>query len=241
MGVFYFLISVGANLYMESRAAPVTTTIPVTTTTSTSTVSTTNIQSIILETSYKLVQANIYIQVNFEGSMEIGSGTVIDSDEDFYYALTCAHVIDGGDLITSNIVRSFDGVESDYEVLASDEDLDLAIIKFSRTGRSEITPLEFLIENPDVSSMVISIGNPSGVVGSITIGSLLEYTTLEELDLTRNVVEHTAVISPGSSGGALTDLYGHLIGINAWILNNNYYAIPTGDILIYLQNHGLGQ
>jgi S1-C subfamily serine protease len=137
------------------------------------------------------------------------------------------------------MVRTFDGIESDYEVVASDIDLDLAVIKFIKNDRLSINPISFLTNSVEINNLVFSVGNPLGIYDYLSIGFIKGFPILQSIELQRDSIEHSAILAPGSSGGALTDEYGQLIGINAWVLNEKYYAIPISDILIFLQNHGI--
>ncbi len=197
-----------------------------------------NIDKILLATKNKLIDANIFIQVNYESGIEIGSGTIINKDNDYYYAITNYHVIDGNnEVVDSKLLITSDSVVTDYEIIFQNQELDLAYIRFTKSGRSEITPIIVDDNNISLGSMVVSIGNPFGNEATVNYGNALRFTYLRELELTHTVLEHDATLANGSSGGALVDIYGHLIGINTWELNNKYYAIPISVINIFLENN----
>ncbi|XMB71446.1 serine protease [Mycoplasmatota bacterium WC30] len=196
-----------------------------------------NTEAILLATKLKLTAANIYIQVYYDSGYEIGSGTIINEDESYYYALTNYHVIDGNnEVIDSKLAITFDDVSSDFEVVAMNQDRDLALIKIVKTGRDGIIPLNLAGNVVHVNEIAVAIGNPFGEIGTINYGSVLRATYLQELELSHSVIEHNATLANGSSGGALVDLYGNLIGINTWELNGKYYAIPISVINIFLEN-----
>lgn len=213
---------------------------PTETITSDITSDTIDYESILLATKDKLEAANIFIQVNFVDGYEIGSGTIINEDESYYYAITNYHVIDGNnEVIDSLSVTTSDGVTTSFEILVADDEKDLAYIRFLKANRGNITPLNYSTEEIDIYSMCVSIGNPYGEIGTINYGNVTRLTTLHELELTHFVIEHTSVLAAGSSGGALADMYGNLIGINTWELNNKYYAIPISVIYIFLEEINL--
>ncbi|MFA7097606.1 MAG: trypsin-like peptidase domain-containing protein [Gammaproteobacteria bacterium] len=195
-------------------------------------------QAILLATRQKLSEANVFIQVNYASGYEIGSGTIIHQDTSFYYAVTNEHILDGNnEVIDSQEVTTYDNISSDFEMLAIDQEKDLALIKFSKENRSYIQPINTIDEAINIDDIVIAIGNPYGNVGSITYGSIIQLTTLRELEISRLVIEHNAALNDGSSGGALVDIYGNLVGINGWELNGLFYAIPITVINTFLKNN----
>ncbi|MBU0996634.1 MAG: serine protease [Firmicutes bacterium] len=235
-GIALFFITVIGNMasdYIRSQQTQITTT-------SITTVSTESFDDLLNASRRILSQANVYLQINLEGEIKIGSGTIIFSDEEYYYALTCEHVIDGDvETIVSKQVMTIDEVITDFEVVASDSDLDLAVIKFSKESRINLFPLLFHGGEPSINETILSIGNPLGNYNYLTIGSYLGETTLLELDLSRLVIQTNAYLPSGFSGGAMTNLEGELIGINAWALNGESYSIPVSVIHNYLQQIGI--
>lgn len=185
----------------------------------------------------KLIKANIYIKTIYQGGYEFGSGVIIHEDETYYYALTNYHVIDGNQhLINGYEVMSHDQVTSSFDVVAFEASIDLSLIRFIKENRdNSIIPLT-ISENININDFVSSIGNPSGSFGTITHGFILDETELRELELTHQVYEHNATLLNGSSGGALVNAHGELIGINTWTLNGYFYAIKSSVINLFLIN-----
>lgn len=156
----------------------------------------------------------------------IGSGVIINSGG---YILTNAHVVKGGKKIRVQLKnkKTFD---AQIHKIAGDK--DLAIIKISaqdlpaaRIGNSD---------NLRVGQTVIAIGDPLGFTGTVTQGMIsglgrnietkgIKYT---------NLIQTDAAINPGSSGGALLNSRGELIGINALV-----YTGPSNG---YDKAQGLG-
>ena len=140
-GVLLFIFTIGANLLSDyiihARESPITTqpTIVIPTTS-------VDTEPIILGTIYKLTRANVFITLSDDLTAEIGSGTIIDEDEIFYYAITNNHVIDRFlDNGVTKTVRTSDDVTTDFEIMKSDAGLDLALIRFVKESREEIIPL----------------------------------------------------------------------------------------------------
>lgn len=140
-----------------------------------------------------------------------GSGVILDSDG---YIVTNNHVVKGADTLTVTLA---DGNEEQAEVIGSDPQTDLALIKVKVDNH--VTPIKFGdSEQLVVGQEVIAIGNPLGLrfARSVTAGivsGLNRLLTTEEGFLFR-LIQTDAAINPGNSGGALVNLDGELIGIN---------------------------
>lgn len=194
-----------------------------------------------------------------------GSGVIITSDG---YILTCAHVIDGADTIT---VTLEDGTEYTAEVVGSDTADDIAVIKIDAT---DLTAAEIGdSDSAEVGETVYADGNPNGTLsGTITSGilsALNREITVEVSDgetSTLTVLQTSAAVSPGNSGGGLFNAKGQLIGIvNAKsssedseglgfaipintameiadeIINNGAYAVSESDSGNSQQNSQFGE
>lgn len=207
-----------------------------TTQTTTAPIEVINLEAVILETKGKMIQANVYIRIIDGIVTTIGSGVIFDSDDQYYYALTNEHVINVSDGMTST-VATYDSISTEFTVIASSEELDLAIIRFEKAGRSIITPLSFREEIVSVNEFVMAIGNPIGSIGSVTIGTVLGQTIISNnLDQQHEAIQHSATLGNGSSGGALVDMYGYIIGLNSWGIGGNYYAIPSSIIQSFIDS-----
>ena len=156
----------------------------------------------------------------------LGSGVIVSEAG---YILTNNHVIEEADQI--EVVLN-DGRKSTAQVIGTDPETDLAILKISLTGLPVIT-----LGNSDALSIgdqVLAIGNPFGVGQTVTSGivSALGRTQLG-INTFENFIQTDAAINPGNSGGALVDIRGHLMGINTAIYSRSGgsmgigFAIPT--------------
>ena len=156
----------------------------------------------------------------------LGSGVIVSEAG---YILTNNHVIEEADQI--EVVLN-DGRKSTAQVIGTDPETDLAILKVSLTGLPVIT-----LGNSDALSIgdqVLAIGNPFGVGQTVTSGivSALGRTQLG-INTFENFIQTDAAINPGNSGGALVDIRGHLMGINTAIYSRSGgsmgigFAIPT--------------
>ena len=149
-----------------------------------------------------------------------GSGVIISEDG---YILTCAHVVSGADTIT---VILPDGTEYPGTVTGMYEEGDIAVVKIEATG----LPAAVIGDSDQVQlgETVYAVGNPGGTLsGTITDGiiSSVDRTinvSLEEASnygwntgrtVSLEVLQTSAAVSPGNSGGGLFNSRGELIGI----------------------------
>ena len=156
----------------------------------------------------------------------IGSGVIVSPEG---ILLTNNHVIEqAGDID----VRLSDGRELRAEVVGTDPETDLAVLRIQADRLPAIT----LGRSQDlrVGDVVLAIGNPFNVGQTVTAGivSALGRNGLG-LSTFESFVQTDAAINPGNSGGALVDARGHLVGINTAIYsrsggsNGIGFAIPT--------------
>lgn len=142
-----------------------------------------------------------------------GSGVIITQSDDAGYLLTNHHVIDGATEIT---VRLTSGKEYDAQVLGSDADLDLAVLRIAKASNEVFTAAPIGDSSKlAVGQQVIAIGNPLGSLGGTVtdgiISALDREVTIDNVSMV--LLQHNAAINPGNSGGGLFDAMGNLIGI----------------------------
>ena len=153
-----------------------------------------------------------------------GSGVIFTADG---YIITNAHVVEGAQQIT---VKLNDGTTYNATLVGSDSQSDIAVIKIDATG---LTPA--VLGDSDtiaIGETAIAVGNPSnlGVTSTDGIISALNRSVTVEGN-TMNLIQTSAAISPGNSGGGLFNSKGELIGIvNAKNADENAeglgFAIP---------------
>lgn len=168
------------------------------------------------------------VTTSFWGGQQVvsgaGSGVIYTADG---YIITNAHVIDGAQQIT---VTLNDGTSYSAKVIGSDSQSDVAVVKIDATG---LTPA-VLGDSDSVSigETAIAVGNPSSLGITTTdgiISALNRNVTIEGNTMT--LLQTSAAISPGNSGGGLFNENGQLIGIvNAKNASENAeglgFAIP---------------
>ncbi|WP_376693278.1 Do family serine endopeptidase [Wenzhouxiangella sp. EGI_FJ10409] len=171
----------------------------------------------------------------------LGSGVIVDADGG--YILTNNHVIDNADDIA---VRLEDGREIAAELVGSDRDTDLAVIRIEADDLAEL-PLD-QSDQLRVGDFVVAVGNPFGLGQTVTSGivSALGRSGLRGLEY-QNFIQTDASINPGNSGGALINLRGELVGINTAIFTPSGgnvgigFAIPVSTathVMQQLVEHG---
>ncbi len=141
--------------------------------------------------------------------------------------VTNAHVVRG---VRNLVVRTFDGVAfASVEVLDQRDDVDLAVL---RVRGLDAEPLPGgSTELPPVGLRVIAVGHPRGYDYTVSDGIVSATRALEEGG--QELIQVTAPISPGSSGGPLLDLSGRVIGICSLTLTegqNINFAVPLRDL-----------
>jgi S1-C subfamily serine protease len=171
------------------------------------------------------------------------SAVIFYADDEFYYAVTNYHVLVMDDYETDSLkVRDYlnnehDAVSMvDTQLLAiASESYDLGLIRFPKTV--DIPPVEYSNLTLSEGMQVHSVGYPGGI-RSLTTGEYRGRAIMRKFPFF--VIEHSSEIDHGSSGGALLDKNGRLLGINAAAMlasNDEFltgYAIPVDKVLEYI-------
>jgi S1-C subfamily serine protease len=142
-----------------------------------------------------------------------GSGFVFTPDG---YILTNSHVVSSSQKIG---ITFLDGDRFSASLVGQDPSTDIAVIHIDATG----LPYAHLSEDPGlkVGQLVIAMGNPFGFQNTVSTGvvsALGRSLRSQEGRLIENIIQHTAPLNPGNSGGPLLDSRGHVIGINTAII-----------------------
>jgi S1-C subfamily serine protease len=148
------------------------------------------------------------------GRQAQGSGSAVAITPDGFL-VTSAHVVEG---VGKGRASLADGRELRFEVVGRDALSDLAVI---RAGGADLEPVS--LGNADrlrVGQLVVAVGNPMGLAGSITagvvsaLGRSFPTTDGRASRLLENVIQTDAALNPGNSGGALVDGRGRMVGVN---------------------------
>lgn len=166
----------------------------------------------------------------------IGSGVIVSSDG---LIVTNAHVIDMASKVYCVLN---DGTHFEAGIVAKDKTSDLALIKVAPDR--ELKPIQFA-DDAMLGETVISIGNSIGLENSISAGIISGFgrkfyaggTNQVVFD---NLIQTDASINQGSSGGALLNLEGKLVGINLAVIQSAQsvgFAIPNDKIRALLKEY----
>lgn len=194
----------------------------------------------------------VYIQSEVLQGTAMGSGVIISRTgtetetfaDDYYFMLTCHHVIEGGD---KYMVKDIDGNSYSVSLIGGDPNSDIAVLRLHPAGDgyskdkvnlsvatvrdiNTIAPLK-------VGEDVVAIGNSLGFLGGTVtkgiISTVKRNVNVADIGV-MSLIQTDCASSGGNSGGGLFDSQGNLIGI----LNSGYdnyeglnFAIPIDDVL----------
>jgi 2-alkenal reductase len=154
-----------------------------------------------------------------------GSGFVIN---DQGYIITNHHVVNGAEEIEVDFPS---GAKSWAELIGSDLDSDLAVIRVD-IDQELLTPLPLgNSDNVQVGEFVVAIGNPFGLRGTMTVGIISAIGRTLESERTTpgglrfsagDLIQTDAAINPGNSGGPLLNMNGEVIGVNRAIQTESF-------------------
>jgi len=151
-----------------------------------------------------------------------GSGIIIKTDKEHgAFILTNYHVIHRASLV---VVNTKSGDKRLGFVCYFDKPSDMAFLRIRGQIASAVPPPARVV---DIGSQVFAIGTPRGLGWTISNGIVSSVRTANGIEL----VQFTAPVSNGSSGGPLFDVKGELIGITAFNLReseNLNFALRTG-------------
>jgi S1-C subfamily serine protease len=165
------------------------------------------------------------------GSVPTGAGSAVALTPDGFL-LTSAHVV--GRSAARGRASFADGREERFEVIGRDPLSDLALL---RAEGASLTPAELGdADRLKVGQLVVAIGNPNGLGGSVTagvvsgLGRSLPARSRRAQRIIDNVIQTDAALNPGNSGGALADSRGRVVGINTAVAGVGLgLAVPIND------------
>ena len=150
---------------------------------------------------------------------DTGSGFFISADG---LIVTNYHVIKDASIIT---VSLYDGSVYEAQLMGSDDENDIAVIKITPTADAKISTLGFGdSDSLLVGQKVIAIGNPFGYDRTMVTGiisGLSRPIRDESGKVLLGMIQTSAPINPGNSGGPLLNTKGQVIGINTSIYSTS--------------------
>ena len=148
-----------------------------------------------------------------ENNTALGSGFIYN---DQGYIITNNHVVENAKTVDITFI---DGERYTANITGTDPFSDLAVIKINENVTD--LPASLKIGNSsllEVGDIVVAIGNPFGLQGSMTTGIVSQIGRLLSVDdegfSIPNTIQTDALINPGNSGGPLLNLKGEVIGVN---------------------------
>ena len=179
------------------------------------------------------------LRVQYRGGGGAGSAVVLTTEG---HLVTNAHVIGAA---RAGEASFGDGTTARVEVVGRDPLSDLAIV---RADRAIPDPPEYGdADRLKVGMLVVAVGNPLGLAGSVTagvvsaLGRSMPARTRNAARMIEDVIQTDAALNPGNSGGALADGRGRVIGINTALAGLGVgLAVPvnaTTQRIIYALMH----
>lgn len=164
-------------------------------------------------------------QVETPEERGFGSGVIISKDG---YIVTNNHVVEDADEIS---VKLHDGRELKGRVIGKDPTTDLALVKIEGDDFPAIPIGDS--EALKVGEWVLAVGNPFNLGSTVTAGIVSAKARGLGANTVESFIQTDAAINRGNSGGALVNVKGELVGINAMLYSptgtySGYgFAIPT--------------
>ena len=164
------------------------------------------------------------------GQEPVGAGSAVVLAPDGFL-LTSAHVVGRA---RRGSAFFDDGRELRFEVAGSDALSDLAVLRADGGGlpAAELGDADGL----RVGQLVVAIGNPHGLGGSLTagvvsgLGRSLPARSRRAARVIDNVIQTDAALNPGNSGGALADSRGRVVGVNTAVAGVGLgLAVPVNE------------
>ena len=179
---------------------------------------------------------------------KIGSGVIVDSDG---YILTSAHVVEGAQRIRVALPEPPGTSPLQMSAVGRTRILDAALIGLHRESDIALLKVEThnLLALPLAATrtvspgeVVLAIGSPDGLQGSVTMGIVIPYGDNRESRCADGVHPDGRSINPGNSGGPLIDLDGNVIGLNTFIMSKGGgsegigFAVPARIVRFVYDN-----
>ena len=153
--------------------------------------------------------------------MQSGSGVIIDAREGII--VTNNHVVDGG---TKYTVDMTDGRLFDAVLIGTDKATDLAVLKITATGLSQVEMVDS--DTLRTGDLAFAVGYPLGLDQTLTMGVISGLGRSGLGDAVEDYIQTDAAVNSGNSGGPLLDSRGRLIGINTSILSGGSDPLGLG-------------
>ena len=132
-----------------------------------------------------------------------GSGFIAFSDD---LIVTNYHVIEGHPFSVKAVSENGQEYSVD-KIIVYNQDVDIAVLQFQ--GRTGLSPLTLSTKPVEKTDRVVAVGSPLGLINVVSEGIVSGFTEIDNV----HVIQFTASISHGSSGGVLLNHTGDVIGV----------------------------
>jgi len=178
------------------------------------------------QTPTNLYNENVDSILFIETETGLGSGVIINEDGTF---VTCFHVIANADTVTAKTKSGTKYKVNGFKYINPQKDIAILTI----TSKKSFKPIKLCTTPVNVGETVYAIGNPQGLKFVFTDGMVNQ--------LSKDAIQFSAPASPGSSGGALLNSKGQLIGIISFQYNpskaqNINFAVPVSVFSKSIEN-----
>lgn len=159
-----------------------------------------------------LASSVVMIAIHDKNGEIVGSGSGIMIGKDGYI-LTNFHVVKNGCFFSVRI-EDDENIYPTDEIIKYNSVLDMAIIRIDK----ELHPLPVYNSGKELvrGQKVVAIGSPMGLFNSVSDGIISGFRDIDGV----NMIQFTAPISHGSSGGAVLNMYGEVIGMSTAGIDN---------------------
>ncbi|MDR1704503.1 MAG: trypsin-like peptidase domain-containing protein [Clostridiales bacterium] len=170
-----------------------------------------------------------------------GSGIIFHEDEENVYIVTNYHVVDG---VASCQVSLDDEIMVPAHYIGGDEASDIAVLSVSKADAAEAGVEVYAVavfgdsDAMEIGDQVMAVGNANGSGKSASLGIVSAKERTFSIGDANYIaaIQTDAAINKGNSGGALVNMYGEVIGINAAKLSATTvegvgYAIPSNGFM----------
>lgn len=169
----------------------------------------------------------------------LGSGVIFDQDDENYYIITNNHVVEGADSLAANFIGD---IKAEAKLVGRDAVNDIAVVRVEKVKLPEEAANSLAIaplgnsDQLEVGQLAVAIGTPATEALSNTVTTGIVSGVAREITLSGNrmkVIQTSAAINAGNSGGALVGATGEVIGINVAKTMNTEgigFAIPINQV-----------
>ena len=183
------------------------------------------------------IQVTQQVSNGFQSGIASGQGSGFVWDKEGHI-VTNNHVVEGASAIT---VTFADGTSLDAKLVGADPESDLAVIQVDAASANLQPVIMADSRAVQVGDLVIAIGNPFGLSGTMTQGIVSALSRSLEVNAEPSfstgsytipdIIQTDTAINPGNSGGVLVDVQGRVVGVTAAIRSSTNSNSGIGFVI----------